>query len=84
VLQKILQHAFKLGGLFVNKKKIIWGILILIFFAIIVWIDIPYIFPTNNLMSKTNYDYTYKQVRAFYYTYMLENEIDSELLYNLT
>jgi len=84
VLQKILQHAFKLGGLFVNKKKIIWGIVILIFFATIVWIDIPYIFPKNNLMSKTNYDYTYKQVRAFDYTYMLENEIDSELLDNLT
>ncbi len=33
-----------------NKKKIIWGILIFIFFAIIVWIDIPYIFPTNNLI----------------------------------
>ena len=35
-----------------NKKKIIWGIVIFIFFAIIVWIDIPYIFPTNNLISK--------------------------------
>jgi len=82
VLQKILQHAFKLGGLFVNKKKIIWGIVIFIFFAIIVWIDIPYIFPTNNLMSKTNYDYTYKQVRAYDYTYILENEIDSDFLDN--
>ncbi len=67
-----------------NKKKIIWGIVILIFFATIVWIDIPYIFPTNNLMSKTNYDYTYKQVSAFDYTYMLENEIDSDLLDNFT
>ncbi len=70
MLQKILQHALTVGGLFVNKKKIIWGIVILIFFATIVWIDIPYIFPTNNLMSKTNYDYTYKQVSAFDYTYM--------------
>jgi len=84
VLQKILQHASKLGGLFVNKKKIIWGIVILIFFATIVWIDIPYIFPTKNLMSKTNYDYTYKQVRAFDYTYILENETDSDLLDNFT
>ncbi len=67
-----------------NKKKIIWGILILIFFATIVWIDMPYIFPKNNLMSKTNNDYTYKQVRAYDYTYILENEIDSELLDNLT
>ncbi|MBE6060034.1 MAG: hypothetical protein E7215_07660 [Clostridium sulfidigenes] len=67
-----------------NKKKIIWGIVILIFFATIVWIDIPYIFPTKNLMSKTNYDYTYKQVRAFDYTYILENETDSDLLDNFT
>jgi len=66
----------------VNKKKIIWGIVIFIFFAIIVWIDIPYIFPTNNLMSKTNNDYTYKQVRAYDYTYILENEIDSDFLDN--
>ncbi len=65
-----------------NKKKIIWGIVIFIFFAIIVWIDIPYIFPTNNLMSKTNNDYTYKQVRAYDYTYILENEIDSDFLDN--
>ncbi|GAA0765310.1 hypothetical protein GCM10008908_01650 [Clostridium subterminale] len=35
-------------------------------------------------MSKTNYDYTYKQVRAYDYTYILENEIDSDLLDNLT
>jgi len=83
-LQKNLQHALKLGGLFVNRKKIIWGIVIFIFFATIVWIDIPYIFPTNNLMSKTNYDYTYKQVRAFDYTYILENETDSDLLDNFT
>ncbi len=67
-----------------NKKKIIWGIVIFIFFATIVWIDIPYIIPTNNLMSKTKYDYTYKQVRAFDYTYRQENEIDSDLLDNLT
>ncbi|WP_346868483.1 hypothetical protein [Clostridium sp. UBA1353] len=65
-----------------NKKKIIWGILILIFFAIIVWIDIPYIFPTNNLISKNNYDYTYKQVNACDYTYRQEDEIDSDLLDN--
>ncbi len=67
-----------------NKKKIIWGIVIFIFFAIIVWIDIPYIFPTNNLISKNNYDYTYKQVNAYDYTYRQEDEIDSDLLYNST
>ncbi len=80
VLQKNLQHALKLGGLFVNKKKIIWGIVIFIFFAIIVWIDIPYIFPTNNLISKNNYDYTYKQVNAYDSSYTQENEIDSDLI----
>uniref|UniRef100_UPI003217219C hypothetical protein n=1 Tax=Clostridium sp. UBA1353 TaxID=1946347 RepID=UPI003217219C len=53
-----------------------------IFFAIIVWIDIPYIFPTNNLISKNNYDYTYKQVNACDYTYRQEDEIDSDLLDN--
>ncbi len=67
-----------------NKKKIIWRILIFIFFAIIVWIDIPYIFPTNNLISKNNYDYTYKQVNACDYTYRQEDEIDSDLLDNFT
>jgi len=84
VLQKNLQHALRVGGLLVNKRKIILGIVIFLIFAIIVWIDIPYVFPKNNLMSKTNYDYTYKQVRAFDYTYMLENEIDSDLLDNFT
>jgi len=48
----------------VNKKKIIWGIVIVIIFSIIVWIDIPYVFPSKNLISKKNYDYTYKQVSA--------------------
>jgi len=48
----------------VNKKKIIWGIVIFIIFAIIVWIDIPYLFPSKSLISKKNYDYTYRQVRV--------------------
>ncbi|WP_346917044.1 hypothetical protein [Clostridium sp.] len=47
-----------------NKKKIIWGIVIFIIFAIIVWIDIPYLFPSKSLISKKNYDYTYRQVRV--------------------
>jgi len=68
----------------VNKKKIIWGIVIFIFFAIIVWIDVPYIFPKNNLISKNNYDYTYKQVNACDYIYTQEDEIDSDLLDNFT
>ncbi len=63
-----------------NKKKIIWGIVIFIFFAIIVWIDIPYIFPENNLISKNNYDYAYKQVNAYDSSYTQENEIDSDLI----
>ncbi len=63
-----------------NKKKIIWGIVIFIFFAIIVWIDIPYIFPKNNLISKNNYDYAYKQVNAYDSSYTQENEIDSDLI----
>ncbi len=67
-----------------NKKKIIWGIVIFIFFAIIVWIDVPYIFPKNNLISKNNYDYTYKQVNACDYIYTQEDEIDSDLLDNFT
>lgn len=47
-----------------NKKKIILGIVISIVIAIIVWIDIPYLFPSKNLISKNNYDYTYRQVRV--------------------
>jgi len=48
----------------VNKKKIILGVVIFIVLAIIVWIDIPYLFPSKNLISKNNYDYTYIQVRV--------------------
>lgn len=53
-----------------NKKKIIWGIVIFLIFAIIVWIDIPYVFPSKNLISKNNYDYTYKQVSAIDLNYV--------------
>lgn len=53
-----------------NKKKIIWGIVIFLIFAIIVWIDIPYVFPSKNLISKKNYDYTYKRVSAIDLNYV--------------
>jgi hypothetical protein len=54
----------------VNKKKIIWGIVIFLIFAIIVWIDIPYVFSSKNLISKNNYDYTYKRVSAIDLNYV--------------
>ena len=47
-----------------NKKKIIWGVVIVFVLAIIVWIDIQYLFPSKNFISKNNYDYTYRQVRV--------------------
>lgn len=52
------------GGVSLNKKKIIWGTVISIVLAIIVWIEIPYLFPSKNLISKNNYDYTYRQARV--------------------
>lgn len=47
-----------------NKKKIIWGSVISIVLAIIIWIGIPYLFPSKNLISKNNYEYTYRQARV--------------------
>jgi hypothetical protein len=47
-----------------NKKKIIWGIVIFSFLAIILWIMIPYLFPSKNLISKHNYDYIYRQAKV--------------------
>lgn len=44
-----------------SKKKVIWGTVISIVLAIIVWIRIPYLFPSKNLISKNDYDYTYRQ-----------------------
>lgn len=47
-----------------NKKKILWGIVIFILFAIIVWIVLPYVIASKNLISRNNYDYIYKQAKV--------------------
>ena len=44
------------------KKKIIWGIVIVAFFGVITWFDLPYLVPTKNLISNQDIDYTYERI----------------------
>lgn len=46
-----------------NKKKILWGIVIFSLLAIIVWNAVPYLFSSKNLISRNNYDYSYRQAK---------------------
>jgi len=43
------------------NKKIIWGISTFFILAIIVWIAIPFGFQSNNLISRNNFEYSYKK-----------------------
>jgi hypothetical protein len=47
-----------------NKKKILWGTVIFILLAMIVWIAVPYLFSSKNVISRNNYDYTYRQAKV--------------------
>lgn len=38
---------------------------IFIVLALIIWRDIPHIFPSQNLISRNNYGYTYRELRVF-------------------
>lgn len=44
------------------KKKIIWGIVIVVFIGIVAWFDLPYLVPTKNLISNQDIDYTYERI----------------------
>lgn len=47
-----------------NKNKIIWGIILTAVIIVIVWIDLPYIFSSENLISKNNYSCTYVEANV--------------------
>lgn len=47
-----------------NKNKIIWGIILTAVIIVIVWIDLPYIFSSENLISKNNYSCTYVEAKV--------------------
>lgn len=54
-----------MGEILLSKKKIIWETVVFVVLAIILWSVMPYIFSSNNLISKNQYDYSYKQLRVF-------------------
>ena len=47
-----------------NQNKIIWGIIFTAVIIVIVWIDLPYIFSSENLISKNNYSCTYVEANV--------------------
>lgn len=51
------------------KKKVIWGIVIVLIFGIIAWIDLPYLIPTKNLISSQPIDYTYEKITFYNWEY---------------
>lgn len=44
------------------KKKIIWGIVIIGVLSFIIWMDLPYLIKTSNIISNQKVEYTYKKV----------------------
>lgn len=44
-----------------NKKKILWYLVMLIILAVVVWFGVPYIFTSTNLISKNSDNYTYEE-----------------------
>lgn len=46
----------------VMKKKIIRGIVIIVILSFIIWMDLPYLIKTSNIISNQKMDYTYKNI----------------------
>lgn len=46
-----------------NKKKKLWYLVILTILAMVVWLGVPYIFTSTNLISKNSHNYTYEEAR---------------------
>lgn len=46
-----------------NKKKIIWYVVMLVILTVAILIGIPYIFTTTNLISKNSHNYTYEEAK---------------------
>ena len=46
-----------------NKKKIIWYLVMLGILTVAIFIVIPYLFTTTNLISKNSHNYTYEEAK---------------------
>lgn len=44
------------------KKKIVWGIVIIVALGFIIWMDLPYLIKTSNIISNQKVEYTYKKI----------------------
>lgn len=56
------------------KKKIIWGIIIIVSFCFILWRDIPYLQTTSNVISGQNIDCVYEYISIYNYKDIDEEE----------
>ncbi|MDU4890209.1 MAG: hypothetical protein E6344_09475 [Clostridium sp.] len=55
------------------KKKIIWGIIIVVSISFIIWRDIPYLVTTRNVISSKDIDYAYENISIYNF-----NDADGE------
>lgn len=44
------------------KKKIVWGIVIIMALGFIIWMDLPYLIKTSNIISNQKVEYTYRDI----------------------
>ncbi|WP_040193608.1 hypothetical protein [Clostridium culturomicium] len=56
------------------KKKIIWGIIIVVSISFIIWRDIPYLVTTRNVISSKDIDYVYERISIYNYKDVDEEE----------
>lgn len=56
------------------KKKIIWVMVVAIFFCVVAWFDFPYLVSSKNLISNQNVDYTYERIS---FTNWYDNDLHS-------
>lgn len=56
------------------KKKIIWGIIIIVSIGFIIWRDIPYLVTTRNVISSEDIDYVYERISIYNYKDVDEEE----------
>lgn len=56
------------------KKKIIWGIIIVVSISFIIWRDIPYLVTTRNVISSKDIAYVYERISIYNYKDVDEEE----------
>ena len=56
------------------KKKIIWGIIIVVSISFIIWRDIPQLVTTRNVISSKDIDYVYERISIYNYKDVDEEE----------